>query len=316
MSTLVYLFAYTTIAIFVLAVVIRFVRYLRNPIHVRWELYPVAHEGEKAVYGGGYLEETDWWTKPRNKSMIGELKVMVPEILLLKAVFEHNRALWLASFPFHAGLYLVIGVIGLCGLSAIAAILSLSSMVVQNLNSLADILALVGFVGVLLGANGLLLKRLFDENMRNYSALSHYFNLLLFIVAAILGLMAWSQAPSYAASLQGFIAGLLSFGTASTTLSTSEPVFVGHLVLSLVLVAYIPLTHMAHFFMKYFLYHDIRWGDEANVDTPQTDAKIATVLNYPITWAAPHIRGDGSRKTWAEVATFNPARADEAGKDN
>ncbi len=44
------------------------------------------------------------------------------------------------------------------------------------------------------------------------------------------------------------------------------------------------------------------------------DAKIGVVLNYPVTWSAPHIAGHG-KKTWAEVATFNPVAKPESGKE-
>ena len=60
MSIMVYLVAYLSIAVFLIAVIYRVVRYLKNPIHLRWELYPVAHEGTRARYGGSYLEEVDW----------------------------------------------------------------------------------------------------------------------------------------------------------------------------------------------------------------------------------------------------------------
>jgi nitrate reductase gamma subunit len=80
------------------------------------------------------------------------------------------------------------------------------------------------------------------------------------------------------------------------------------------LIAYIPLTHMSHFFMKYFLYHDIRWGDEPNVNNPKTESKINVVLNYNVSWSAPHIAGHG-RNTWAEVATFNPMAVPEKKKE-
>ena len=41
-------------------------------MHVRWELYPVPHEAQKAHYGGSYLEESEWWKKPREVSLLGE----------------------------------------------------------------------------------------------------------------------------------------------------------------------------------------------------------------------------------------------------
>ena len=86
MTILTYMIAYCGIAIFLVAVATRFLMWSRMPMHVRWELYPVAHEGAKAAYGGSYLEESEWWTKPRHFSLWGELSAMVPEILLLVAL--------------------------------------------------------------------------------------------------------------------------------------------------------------------------------------------------------------------------------------
>ncbi|MBI4739238.1 hypothetical protein HY772_06820, partial [Candidatus Woesearchaeota archaeon] len=107
-----------------------------------------------------------------------------------------------------------------------------------------------------------------------------------------------------------FVANLISF----TFTPLGSPLIVLQIVMACLLVMYIPLTHMSHFFMKYFLYHDIRWGDEPNVDNLQTEAKIGIVLNYPVTWKAPHIAGHG-RSTWAEVATFNPMAETETKKE-
>ena len=53
-------------------------RYLRMPMHVRWELYPVAHEKGRAHYGGSYFEEVDWWTKPREVEKLAEVRPSPP----------------------------------------------------------------------------------------------------------------------------------------------------------------------------------------------------------------------------------------------
>ncbi len=101
MTILAYIVAYLGIVFFLIACVARFMMWSKMPMHVRWELYPVAHEGGgKAAYGGSYLEDTDWWAKKREVSLFGELKVMVPEILFLVALREHNPKLWTRSFPF------------------------------------------------------------------------------------------------------------------------------------------------------------------------------------------------------------------------
>ena len=100
-----------SLVVFVASVLTRFIRLSRLPVHLRWEVYPVPHEKGKGKYGGSYLEEYEWWTKPRESSLVGELKVMLPEILLLKGVWENNRRHWFRSFPFHFGLYLLAGLI-------------------------------------------------------------------------------------------------------------------------------------------------------------------------------------------------------------
>ena len=110
MTTLAYVAAYLGIVFFALACIARFMMWAKMPMHMRWELYPVAHEGGgKAAYGGSYLEESEWWKKKREVSLWGEISVMVPEILFLVALREHNKKLWTRSFPFHFGLYLVGG---------------------------------------------------------------------------------------------------------------------------------------------------------------------------------------------------------------
>jgi hypothetical protein len=66
---------------------------------------------------------------------------------------------------------------------------------------------------------------------------------------------------------------------------------------------------MGHAFMKYFTWHDIRWGDQPTQDSPAIQAKMAAVLAKPVSWRAPHIQGDG-KKNWGEVATTNPTLKD------
>ena len=122
MGSMLLVVAYASVAVFVVSVVQRFLALQRLPLHLRWELYPVAHEKGRASYGGSYLEESDWWTKPRESSKLGELKVMVPEILLLAGVWEHNRGQWLRSFPFHFGIYMLAGLIFLLVVGAFASV--------------------------------------------------------------------------------------------------------------------------------------------------------------------------------------------------
>ncbi|MFZ5563096.1 MAG: respiratory nitrate reductase subunit gamma [Thermodesulfobacteriota bacterium] len=312
MSMIVYGIAYLAVIVFLAAVAKKVVDYLKKPIHIRWELYPVAHEGKRASYGGSYLEDVDWWKKPRHKSMIGELKVMVPEILLLKAVWENNRPLWFLTYPFHLGLYLIIGFMGLLGLDALIHLTGIfaGSALVSALTALTGLVGPAGFLLCLFGACGLFYRRLTDSELRNYSAPSHFINLGLFVFMMAIALGTWLFADPQFVMAREFARGFVGFHPVAFT----SGLFAAQVLAAFLLMAYIPLTHMAHFFMKYFLYHDIRWGDAPNINSPETDRKIGIVLNYPVSWSAPHIAGDG-KKTWAQVATFNPAAPAKAGKE-
>jgi nitrate reductase gamma subunit len=66
-------------------------------------------------------------------------------------------------------------------------------------------------------------------------------------------------------------------------------------------LAYLPWSHMTHFFAKYFTWHSVRWDDAPNVFGTAYAARMQKLLARPISWSAPHIRGDG-RKSWADVA--------------
>jgi nitrate reductase gamma subunit len=301
-----YVAAYIAVGVFVVAVLARFFMWSKMPIHVRWELYPVAHEAKRVHYGGSYLEDVDWWKKPREASMVAELKEMVPEILFLVALREHNRKLWTYSFPFHFGLYLVIGcTVVMFGTGALGAIWpgAVAGGFGRLLAYLAMACAYAGLGLSLIGALGLLFRRLTDPDLKDYTSGADIFNLLFFLAAFGCALAHLVLVDRDLSKSMYFVQGLLTLkmgalqGTSTETLFTTAAV-----VMMGMLVAYIPLTHMSHFVGKYFAYHSIRWNDAPNLRGGDQEEGIGEVLNYPVSWAAPHIQGDG-KKTWADVAT-------------
>jgi nitrate reductase gamma subunit len=296
---------YASIAVFVIAVIARFVKFKSMPIHLRWELYPVPHEVGKSRYGGSYLEEFEWWTKKRESSMAQELAAMIPEILFLKGVWEHNRSQWIRSFPFHFGLYMLIGLVVLLLVDGIARaagveISANGSGLGIALYHLTYFVGWVGFSLALLGSVLLLGRRLFNKNYTEYTKGADYFNLVFFIFTLAVGVSAHATIDPYFIGLQAYFQNLVSFNLAGEgsafNLSTLE------IVLASLLAAYIPLTHMSHFVGKFFMYHDVRWSDEPNIRGGEIEKKVQEVLAYPVSWAAPHIRGDG-KKNWVDVAT-------------
>jgi nitrate reductase gamma subunit len=301
-----YVVAYLAILIFLIAVVARFLMWSRMPMHVRWELYPVPHEAKRAHYGGSYLEESEWWTKPREVSLWGELKVMVPEILFLVAVKEHNPKLWTRSFPFHFGLYLVIGCTVLMMLSGLLGAVSPSAAAGGLGQALGVIIPVTGWAGLglgIIGALGLLHRRLTDDALRDFTAPADLFNLAFFIVAFGTALATVALVDQSFATTASFVGGLATFNFApipGSGLAATLPL--ASVILLSLLVVYIPLTHMSHFVGKYFAYHSIRWNDTPNLKGGPQEAEIQATLDQKVSWDAPHIKGGGT-KSWVDLAT-------------
>jgi len=311
MHVLPYIVAYAAILVFMVAVIARFLMFNRLPMHLRWELYPVAHEPGKAHYGGSYLEEFEWWKKPRESSLMGELKVMIPEIVFLVALKEHNRKMWTRSFPFHFGLYLIIACTVLMILSAVlgaAWSAYAGSGLAKVLGTAVTVLGVAGLGLGLIGAVGLLSRRLTAQDLKSFTSPADLFNLVFFIVAFGVAFAHFLTADTDFARVSAFVANLVTGDLSAGALS---PLLLASVVLLSLLLAYIPLTHMSHFVGKYFAYHAVRWSDEPNTPGGEIEGKIPDLLNQNVGWSAPHIRGDGQKKTWAEAATENPAADEE-----
>lgn len=295
--TVFHILIYLSLLILLAGVIARAVRIARMPVHLRWELYPVPHEKGRASYGGSIFEEVDWWTKPRKVDRLGELGVMIPEILFLKGVWEHNRSLWLGSFTLHFGLYLLMGELALLLLSGVLTLTGIAPGLLNAALFLVPILALAGCIIGLFGAVVMFFKRITDPRLRPYTNSSHYFNLLLLCAIYLTGLLWVLLDPEYTANLAGFFAGWMSL--------SSIPALPGigywHVGLVLFFLAYFPFTHMTHAFVKYFTYHDVRWEDAPNVPGGRVSRRVERLVRQPVTWAAPHVNADG-KKTWAEIA--------------
>ncbi len=306
MTTLLYLLSYIAILACVYTIFKKTQDYLKKPLHIRWELYPVAHEGKRAAHGGSYYEEADWWKAKPKHSLPHAVLALLEEVLFLHSTFTNNLSLWLCTYPFHLGLYLHIITVGLALLAAFAKLFGFEGgFCLTLITNLGQVFAFVGFISVLGGSLALYHRRRTKKDLRTYSSPEHYFNLGFFIVFSALGLLAWLGNASFFHLVRDFYASLISFSfTPIDSVTFWLFVFVGAL-----LIVYIPCTHMAHFFMKYFLYHDIRWGDEATQFNTKTQEKMAKALNRPVSWSAPHIQGDG-KKSWGDVATSAPADKD------
>ena len=288
-ASLLAVWVWLCLVVFTVGCVFRAVKYATAPVHLRWDLYPVAHEPGRD-HGGSYLEEKDWWTKKREKDHLAEVFAMAEEILLLKGVWENNRRLWWASFPFHWGLYsLVLTTLGL-----------MAAMVGLRGSAMTGALSITGMLGgglVCLGAVSLVIMRSTDQKLRPYTTPLDRANLMVLAifggltVAVVAGLPGMETVQKELVSLLGLRGGTIS------------AVWGLQMAVGALFLLYLPLTSMVHFFAKYFTYHQVRWDDQPIAENPQMARRIQGALGYGVDWSAAHIR---TGATWTELATTMP----------
>lgn len=275
------------------------IRIAKSPVHLRWELYPIPNKKIDFNNVGSNPEEFELWTKPIKKGKIPKLWSMLQEIVLLKGVWKHNRSLWFGSAPFHYAMYLYI----VFTLLILVYLLmgwypnggkSQSHKYIFFLNYLLWIITFLGIFGSIV----LLLKRIFDENLRLFSNVSHYFNIILICSLYVSSLIWLLSSKNAVVEIIGFYYGFLNFSLIKNTSLVGNL----HFYLLSFFLFYLPFTHMTHFFMKYFTYHKVRWDDESNISNKHIRKRLNEQLNLPVQWSAPHIGSDG-RKTWLIITT-------------
>ena len=301
-STLI-LLSYGLLAIFAVFFVLKSMKMARMPVHVRWELAPVPHEKGRGHYGGSYLEDSQWWTKPREKDHVAEGVYMFKEILFLKALFEHKRSLWWFSFPFHFGMYVLIAAVALLVVGGLGTEVGFVSPEAWILSRVLPLLSTVGYTLGLLGAIGLLITRLADSGMANSTTRATYFNVLLLGSLFGTGLWAMASVPDFSGQVLGFVGALF---TADMTVQL-DGILKAHFLIAFFFLAYLPFTQMMHFVAKYFTYHEVRWDDNPVEAGGKMEKELLEQLGQKPTWAAPHVRADG-KKTWVDIATDTGAQ--------
>ncbi len=307
MTLAVYLAAAAAAVIFVAACAWRILSFARAPLHLRWELYPVPHEApERVAHGGSYFEQGEWWRHPRAANLAGELKFMLPEMLFLRGLRAVNRPLWYRSFPFHFGLYLLAASLALLSGSLVLGRLG-GAAVARLFSAPAAVSGAAGTACCLVGAAGLLHRRLTERALKVSTSAGDIFNLSFFIAALALLAVGYAARPAGSPGAAATLAGLLSWD-----LAVQVPTLFGlGIVAVAALGAYIPLTHMSHFIAKVFTYHAVRWDDRPLLHDERRARAMAEYLTYRPTWSAAHIRS-GDPRTWAEVVAHNPSEAPKA----
>jgi nitrate reductase gamma subunit len=289
---------YIGLALFVVGSLSRGLKYARTPEHLRWDLYPVAHEPRRD-HGGSYLEEKDWWAKPRETSKIGEAVAMGEEIFLLRGVWVNNRKLWWGSMLFHWGLYLMI----LTTVGLVVGALFPSTW--AWLGGIVGVLGAVSGALLAIGSLFLLIMRGTDPKLKPYTAPLDLLNLALLTALGVLSFLI-AIGPTGMSAAMDAVSRLVRFQA-----PTVSGLLAAQMAVAALFLLYMPFTRMVHYFTKYFTYHKIRWDDRPVEKGTKLEERLLAALNFGVSWSGEHV---GAGKTWAEIATTIPGREEEEGK--
>ncbi len=271
----------------------KFMEYGKLPQHGRQDLYPVPLEtDEKFRYGGSYMEEDKWYEKERHHNLKRELIDMFEEMLFIKKLFINQNSFWWLSYSLHLGMYAAIAwsVLVLIGAFLPACFLT---GIVTFLTILAGIIA-----GVLMtvGAIGLLCKRLFVKEFKNYTTPQEYFNLIILLATSASGLLVWLGDMQFEFG-RNIARAMFTFKPLTAFYPEGMPAALAIFILLLAFISiYIPLTKLSHYVGKFYTFHKVIWDNEPNLPGSQVEANILAAQQKPkdpnaLKWSAPHISG-------------------------
>lgn len=295
---------YFAYAFIILMYTIKIVKYLRMPVHLRWELYPVIHE-EKFSYGGSYLENVDWRTKfVRKKRWFRAFFYLLKDYFTLSDYARRKFLYWLGLYPWHMGFILIITFHILCFLSAVFTLFGLD--VSENSKSFfgrgfSHLVLTVGVGSFVLGLFGSVLisiRRLIDPDLRNFASPVNFLTYLFTFLVFLSGLLSWYVDDPKFAEYKDFWVGLLTLQFRDLKFFTKLHVFVFDLFL-----IYLPFTRSLHYITRFFAFFFIRWDDEPNIPGGDLEMKLKNQLRSKVSWGAPHIQ---TGRSWLEVAEWPP----------
>jgi [DsrC]-trisulfide reductase subunit M len=171
-------------------------------------------------------------TTPAPKTLPGVAARMAGEVLIFRSLFASDRALWAGGWAFHGALLLIL----------LRHLRYLLYPVPDWLIALQPLGVLAGIVFLIAGLY-LLLRRIVILRVRSISLLSDYVAILLLLGIAATGLGMKFVHPVDLLAVKAFILGLVRLNPAPVP---EDPLFLTHLTLVLLLVAYFPFSQLVH----------------------------------------------------------------------
>ena len=262
---------------------VKFAKYSKWSTHSRFDLYPVPKEKGRGEYGGSFYEEDEWWTKERKVDHAAEMIDVMKEMIFIRKLFISQRNLWIPSFLFHGGIYVLMAW-SIC--LFIPAFWPLGWVV-----SVMSFVGSVGFAMATVGAAWLLILRLTREDLRVFTTPQDYFNLVLILVVLGTGIYCWTAG--------GYNVFEVARQCWTFSLVKTTPILVFHLIALSALMIYIPVSKMGHYAGKFFCFRSVFWDNNPNTAGSDTEKKMKAAGATPVTtkWSAPHAQPAPAKDT-------------------
>jgi len=299
MSVFLAIFTYFSYVFIIVMYTVKVVKYLKLPVHLRWELYPVVHEERRGF--GSCFESMDWWTKARRSSHIRGVLYLLKEYIHLGEYWKRNKGYWMVLYPWHVGFMLIILFHILCFFSGIAMALGLTisadspQIFGRMLYYIILAVGVVSFITGSFGSIGLWIKRLIDRDLRLYAAPLNFVSYCLTSLVFLSGLYAWYFVDPPLSEYREFWKGLVTLRFVPVEAASALHIMIFNLFL-----VYLPYTRSMHYITRFFAFFLIRWDDEPNVRGCDLEKELIKLQDQKVTWDGPHIRPGGK---WTDLVS-------------
>ncbi|MCX8110995.1 MAG: respiratory nitrate reductase subunit gamma [Syntrophorhabdaceae bacterium] len=287
-------FAYTFI---IVAYTVKIIKYLKLPVHLRWELYPVIHE-EAYQYGGSCFEKSNWWDMARKRRNLKGILWLLRGYFTLDEYFKKNLFYWLGLYPWHIGFIFIITFHILCFMGALFMVSGISIShdspdVIGRFFYYAILLTgVISFISGAIGGIIILINRVIDKNLKTYASPLQFFMYLFTLAVFLSGLYSWHYTDPDLQEYRQFWVGLITFNFIGVETATMV-----HIIFFDLFLIYLPFTRSLHYITRFFAFFLIRWEDTPNIRGGELEKKLLKQLDNKITWSGPHIM---SGKPWKE----------------
>ncbi len=297
METFLALLTYFAYFFIILLYTVKLIKYLRMPVHLRWELYPVIDEGE-------FEEEKNWIEKPRKKRYLKGFLFLLKDYFTLFDYAKNNFPYWLGIYPWHMGFILIIIFHILCFFGGLSIVKGIgvsydSEAFIGRFLYLAILLTgVISFLAGIFGSVVVALNRILNRNLRDYASIQNFFTYFFTFVVFFTGFYSWFFTDPHFFEYREFWVGLLTGRFRDVSFWTKI-----HIIAFDFFLIYLPFTRSLHYITRFFAFFLIRWDDEPNIRGSKLEKRLTEVLKRRISWSAPHVQKGSS---WSDVARFIP----------